>query len=120
MLLKIPWNMFMPHDNTTWRINLAVNVTLHDVVKRSVVKSTGFFTSGTWLEKDFHATETFGAINVDVSVWKLVGLILVGTFRGRFELRFVVKRNVAQVLFDITTDLPLERSRPAKSKRRMA
>ena len=33
--------------------------------------------------------------------------ILVGTFRGRFELCFVDKRNVAKFLFDIMTDLTL-------------
>ena len=51
----------MPHDNTTLAYNLAdVNGTLHDVVERSVVESAGFFTRGTWLDKHFHATETFG------------------------------------------------------------
>ena len=60
----------LPRDNTTVPYNLAdVNGTLHDVVERSVVESAGFFTRGTWLDKHFHATETFGAINHDVSVW---------------------------------------------------
>ena len=42
----------------------------------------------------------------DVTVWELISLILVRTFRGRFELCVVVKRHVAKFLFDITTDLP--------------
>ena len=58
------------------------------------------------MEQHFHATETLGADRDDVSVWELVGLILVGTFRGQFELCVVVKRNVAKFLFDITTDPP--------------
>ena len=59
------------------------------------------------MEQHFHATETPGADREDVSVWELVGLILVGTFRGKFELCVEVKRNVAKFLFDITTDLPI-------------
>ena len=56
--------------------------------------------------KNTRATETFGAERDDVFVWELVGLISVGTFRGRFELSVVVTRHVAKFLFDITTDLP--------------
>ena len=83
-------------ENTTCaQVFADVNVTLLDVLERSVV------------EQHFHATETFGADRDDVSVWELVGLILVGTFRGRFELCVAVKRHVAKVLFDITTDNPL-------------
>ena len=37
-----------------------------------------------------HVTETFGVERDDISVWELVGLILVGTFRGQFELCVVV------------------------------
>ena len=70
MRSTIPWKRFVPRDNTTFAYNLAdVNGTLHDVVERSVMKSTGFLANDTWLEKHFHATETFGAINDDVSVW---------------------------------------------------
>ena len=36
-----------------------------------------------------------------------MGLLLVGTFRSRFELCVVVQGNVAKFLFDITNDLPL-------------
>ena len=64
------------------------NVTLLDVLERSVV------------EQHFHATETPGADRDEVSVWELVG-ILVGTFRGRFELCVAVKRHVAK--FSLTS-----------------
>ena len=57
--------------------------------------------------KNTRATETIGAERDDVSVWELVGLVLVVTSRDRFELCVVVKRHVAKFLFDITTDLPL-------------
>ena len=36
--------------------------------------SAGFFANETWLEQYIDATETFGAINVDVSVKKLIVL----------------------------------------------
>ena len=49
------------------------------------------------------ATESFGADSDDVSH---VGLLLVETFRGRFELCVVVQTNVATFLFDVTTELP--------------
>ena len=70
MRSTIAWKRFVPRDNTTFAYDLAdVNGTLHDVLERSVVESAGFFTRRTWLDKHFHATETFGAINDDVSVW---------------------------------------------------
>ena len=66
----IPWkrcvHVTTRHSRTTLRMSTAHN---HDVVKRSVVESAGFFTRGTWLNKHFHATETLGDINDDVSVW---------------------------------------------------
>ena len=56
MCSTIPWKMVVLPDNTTLACNLAdVNVTLHDVVERTVVESAGSFTSGTRLEKPFHA-----------------------------------------------------------------
>ena len=54
--------------------------------------------------KNTHVTETFSAESDDVSVWEHIGLNLVGTFRGRFELSVVVQRHVAEFLFDITND----------------
>ena len=38
------------------------------------MESAGFYTSRSWLEKHFQATETLGAINDDVFVWELEGL----------------------------------------------
>ena len=36
---------------------VGVNVTPRESLERCVVESAGFFTSGTWLEKHFHAME---------------------------------------------------------------
>ena len=82
-------------DNTTLAYKLLAddNVTFHDVLKRSVAESSGFCTNENWLEHHFSATETCGANRDDVSVWELIGLLLV----SRFELH----TNVAQFLCDI-------------------
>ena len=37
-------------------------------------------------DQHFRATETLGADSDDVSVWEFIGLLVVGTFRSRFEL----------------------------------
>ena len=73
---------------------------------RSVVNSADFLANDTWLEKHSRNGNVRGD-NDDVSVWERVGLLLLGTFRGRLELCVVVKSNVAKFLFDTTTDLPL-------------
>ena len=98
----IQWKMAVPRDNTTLAYNLADgNITLRDVVERSVVESVGFFTGETWLESNVHAMETFSADSDEVSVWELKDLLLV----GRLELCVVIHANVAQFLFDIPPSL---------------
>ena len=67
-----------------------VNVTLRDVLGGGVEESAGFFAGETWLEKYLRATETFGTDSGDV--WGLC---------------VVIHANVAQFLFDITTNLLL-------------
>ena len=121
-------------DNTalTYGLLAGVHVTLHVALERSVVESAGFFANDTWMEKHFRSTETFGPIKDDVSVWELVGLILLD-FRRRFELCVVIGDKKAQFLADIPSNIQLcggseranfikfsVRSRPAKSKRRTA
>ena len=91
MLTKIPGNMVVRPDNTTWR-------TLHCGCKRH--------NSGTRLEQHFHATETPGDDRDDVSVWELAGLLL-DKFRNRFVHCVEIQTNVAQILFDIPSNLPL-------------
>ena len=62
--------------------------------------------SGTRPEQHYHATETPGADRDDVSVWELVGLLLV-KFRDRFVHCVVIHTDVAQIFFDIPSSLPL-------------
>ena len=50
--------------------------------------------------------ETFSADRNDVSVWELLGLLLVD-FRREFELCVVIRAKAAQFLFDLTSNLPL-------------
>ena len=62
-----------------------------DVVERSVLDSAGFCSSGTWLDKHFHATETFGAINEDVSVCVVAFDLYRGWSQRRQLFRHVLK-----------------------------
>ena len=56
MCSTIPWKMVVPPDNTTLACNLAdVNVTLHDVVEKSVVESVAFLPMEFVWKKHFHA-----------------------------------------------------------------
>ena len=65
--------------------------TSHFIWKTNDVDSAGSFTSETWLEQHFRATETSGA-NSDVAVWELASLLLV----SRFELYAEIHTNEAQ------------------------
>ena len=80
-----------------WRTDLCgCNVTLHDVLERSVVDS------GTRLEQYFHATESPSADRDDVSVGEVVGLLLI-----KFSSRFVYCVVIPQILFNFPSKLPL-------------
>ena len=68
MRSTISRNMVVPRESTTSAYNF-LRVSTQDL--------GGFFANETWLEQHIDATETFGAINVDVPVWKLTGLVLV-------------------------------------------
>ena len=73
----------LEHNRATWQQDIgvqflaSVNVVFHDVLKRNVMEIAGPFASETWLEQHFFAAEAFGANSGDVSVWELVGLLLV-------------------------------------------
>ena len=54
------------------QIFAGVNAALHVALERSVVDSTGTFTSEIWLEKYFHVKEKFSVDSDDVSVWENV------------------------------------------------
>ena len=70
-----------------------VNIALHDALERRVVDSAGLPTDGVWLEEDFWAAETFGADSGDVAVNRLVGFLLVGTFRCGLQISIITERN---------------------------
>ena len=105
--------------------------------ERSVVDSSGLNANEFFVWNNISTQRKRSAPTVGCFRLRACRSDSVGTFRGRYELCIVVKRNEAKFLFDITTDLPLcggreeylrsmrifirysERSRPAKSKRRM-
>ena len=108
MRSTIPRKMVVPLANTTlWCRSLrGVNVTLHDVLERSVVDSAGLLVNETCLVQYSSAKEMSTADRDHVSVWEHVGLLLVN-IRSRLELCVVIKTNEAQLLFDIPSNLPL-------------
>ena len=67
--------------------------------------SAGHLTDGAWLEENFWAAETFGADSDDVAVRKLVGFLLVETFRCGLQISIMIERNVAQHLLNIAHNL---------------
>ena len=99
----ILWNMVVPLGNTTLACNSSRMFTEHLMLHWKKCRGfTGLNANETgWMNT--RVTETTGAKRVDVSVWELKGMNLVGTFRGPFELCVVVKRHVAKFLFDIPT-----------------
>ena len=46
-------------------------------------------------------TGSFGADSDDVAIWKLVGLLLVGTIHCEHQLRIIIERSAAQLVLDI-------------------
>ena len=75
-----------------------VNVAPVGAQERQVVDSAGLHTMELWLlEQDFWAAEMLVADGDDVAIWKLVGLLLVGTFCCGLQLGRG-GRNVAQLL----------------------
>ena len=68
--------------------------------------SVGFFANETWLEQDVDAMGTFSADRNHVSVWELIGFLLVD-FRRGFEPCVVIRVKAAQFLFDLKSNLPL-------------
>ena len=60
--------------------------------------STSLFSHKAWLEQDLWAAETFWAHCDDVSIRKLVGLLLVAALRCSLHLTVEVQSNVAKLL----------------------
>merc|ERR1711904_611026 len=101
------------HGGSTGQHNIAVeiladvHIALHDGLEGGVVDATGLLTDEAWLEQDLRASEALTSDGDDVSIWKLIGLLLVRALTGLLHLSVEVKGNVAQLLLDVTDNLTL-------------
>merc|ERR1712128_302402 len=95
------------HDGVGVQVLPDVDIALHDGVVGGLVDSTGLHSKEGWLEESLGASEPLIANGDDLAVGKLVGLLEGGGGSSGGHLLFEVKSNVAELLLDVTDDLPL-------------
>merc|ERR1719414_1861506 len=61
----------------------------------------------TRLEKHFRAAEALAAHSNNVTIWKFIGFLFVGTLCGSLHFSVEIQCNVAQLFFHITYDFAL-------------
>ncbi len=84
-----------------------VNVALHDGVVHSFVDAAGLHAKEGRLEEGLGAAEPLIANGDDLAVRKLIGLLEGGGGSSSGHLLLKVKSNIAQLLLDVTDNLPL-------------
>ena len=84
-----------------------VNITLHDGVVHGLVDATGLHAKEGRLEEGLRAAEPLIANGDDLAVRKLIGLLKGGGSSSSGHLLFKVKSNIAELLLDVTDNLPL-------------
>merc|ERR1712158_103563 len=95
------------HDGVGVQVLPDVNVALHDGVVDGLVNSAGFHAKESGLEESLGAPEPLVADGDDLAVGKLVGLLQGSGGGGSGHLLLEVQGNVAQLLLDVTDNLPL-------------
>merc|ERR1719453_391699 len=71
------------------------------------MNAAGLLTDEAWLEEHLRAAEALAANGDDVSIRKLVGLLLVRTLSCGLHFGVEIQGNVAELLLDIPHDLAL-------------
>ncbi len=84
-----------------------VHVTLHDAVVGGFVDTTGFHSQEGWLENGLRTPEPLVANGDDLAVGKLVALLQGRGGSSGGHLLLEVESHIAQLLLDVTDDLPL-------------
>merc|ERR1719385_18238 len=84
-----------------------VNVALHDGVVGGLVDAAGLHSQEAGLEEGLGAPEPLVADGDDLAVGKLVGLLQGGGGSSSGHLLLEVEGDVAQLLLDVTDNLPL-------------
>merc|ERR1712224_756873 len=84
-----------------------VNIALHDGVVGGLVNATGLHSEEGRLEESLGAPEPLVANGDDLAVRKLIGLLQGGGGSSSGHLLLKVKGNIAELLLDVTDNLPL-------------
>merc|ERR1712193_45339 len=84
-----------------------VNVALHDGVVDGLVDAARFHTQEAGLEESLGAPEPLVADGDDLAVGQLVGFLQGGGGGGSGHLLLEVQGNIAELLLDVTDNLPL-------------
>merc|ERR1712051_323886 len=95
------------HDGVGVQVLPDVNIALHDGVVGGLVDAAGLHSQKAGLEEGLGAPEPLVADGDDLAVGQLVGLLQGGRGGGGGHLLLEVQGNVAQLLLDVTDNLPL-------------
>merc|ERR1711944_54472 len=95
------------HDGVGVQVLPDVNVALHDGVVGGLVDAVGLHSQEAGLEEGLGAPEPLVADGDHLAVGKLVGLLQGGGGGGGGHLLLEVQGNVAELLLDVTDNLPL-------------
>merc|ERR1712122_119800 len=95
------------HDGVGVQVLPDVNIALHDGVVGGLVDTAGLHSEEGRLEEGLGGTEPLVADGDDLAVGKLVGLLEGGGGGGGGHLLLEVKGNIAELLLDVTDNLPL-------------
>merc|ERR1711990_167331 len=95
------------HDSVSIQVLPDVNVALHDGVVDGLVDAAGLHAKEAGLEESLGAPEPLVADGDRLAVGKLIGLLQGGGGGGSGHLLLEVQGDVAQLLLDVTDDLPL-------------
>merc|ERR1712140_16218 len=95
------------HDSVSIQVLPDVNVALHDGVVGGLVDAAGLHSQEAGLEESLGAPEPLVADGDHLAVGKLVGLLQGGRGSSSGHLLLEVEGDVAQLLLDVTDNLPL-------------
>merc|ERR1719158_1059063 len=95
------------HDGVGVQVLPDVNIALHDGVVGGLVDAAGLHSQEAGLEESLGAPEPLVSNGDDLSVGQLVGLLQGGGGGSSGHLLLEVQGNVAELLLDVTDNLPL-------------
>jgi len=104
------------HDSVGIKILPDINIALHDGVVGGLVDTTGLHTQERGLEQSLGAPEPLISDGDHLSVRKLVRLLKAGAAGSCGHLLLEVESDVAELLLDVTDNLPLSGGGEAREK----